>query len=89
MEDIIVRLTRLPHKIEGTTSVDEEGDYNVYLNTDICDEKQRKALRHELSHIRHNHFYDERSLGEDEEEAESDSADGKDLLPWVDWGGVV
>lgn len=89
MEDIIVRLTRLPHKVEGTTSVDEGGDYNVYLNTDIGDEKQRKALLHELNHIRHNHFYDENPLAEDEAEADSDSSDGEDLLPWVDWGGIV
>ena len=89
MDDVIVRLTRLPHKVEGTTSIDEEGDYNVYLNTDIDDEKQRAALRHELNHIRHGHFYDERPLDEDEAEADADSSDDVDLLPFLDWGGVV
>ena len=89
MDDIIVRLTRLPHKAEGATEVDEEGDYNVYLNTDIDYEKQLKALHHELSHIRHNHFYDEREIEEDEAEADSDSSDDEDMLPLVIWGGVV
>lgn len=89
MDDIIVRLTRLPHKVEGMTSVDDEGDYNVYLNTDIGDEKQKKALRHELSHIAHNHFYDERAVEEDEAEADSDPTDDEDMLPFLDWGGVV
>ena len=89
MDDIIVRLTRLPHKVEGMTSVDDEGDYNVYLNTDIGDEKQRMALRHELSHITHNHFYDGRALESVEEEADSDTASAEDMLPFLDWGGVV
>lgn len=89
MDDVIVRLTRLPHKAEGTTTVDEDGDYNVYLNTEIGDEKRQKALHHELSHIRNGHFYDEKPVDEDEAEADSDSSDDGDMLPFLVWGGVV
>lgn len=57
MESIIIRGIELPPKVRGVTVVDSEGDYNVYINTLLSDEVQRKTQRHELRHIVNDHFY--------------------------------
>ena len=68
MKDVFVRETVLPYKIGGATIEDEDGDYNVYINRNQSEDKKRKALDHELEHIRRNHFADPRSVQEKEEE---------------------
>lgn len=57
MEAIIIRGIKLPPKIKGVTVVDFDGDYNVYINTMLSDDVQRKTQRHELKHIIKDHFY--------------------------------
>ncbi len=47
----------MPLHVKGLTVKDENGDYNIYLNSDIPDEKRVNAFRHELEHIKHGHFY--------------------------------
>lgn len=57
MESIIVRGIELPPKIKGVTVIDGEGDYNVYINTLLSPEAQKRAQKHELTHIIKDHFY--------------------------------
>lgn len=57
MESIIIRGIELPPKVRGVTVVDSEGDYNVYINTLLSDEVQRKTQKHELKHIIKDHFH--------------------------------
>ena len=57
MERIIVRGIELPPKIKGVTVIDGEGDYNVYINTLLSPEAQKRAQKHELTHIIKDHFY--------------------------------
>lgn len=71
MDDIFIRCTKLPYKIYATTVYDSNGDYNVYINSEICSAKQEASLKHEICHIQENHFSDEKSLKEDEERADS------------------
>lgn len=57
MNNIIVRRIPLPPKVNAMTSADPEGDYNVYINLDIPESRQKTAFFHEISHITKSHFY--------------------------------
>lgn len=52
MEEIMVRLVEsLPPSVEGFTILDENGDYNIYLNAKLSAEHQRAVYEHEWEHI--------------------------------------
>lgn len=53
MDEYRVRLVDLPPRVGGMVSMDDEGFYNVYINSRLTWERQREALRHELDHIEH------------------------------------
>lgn len=93
MDNIFVRYIKFPNKVPAATILDDNGDYNVYINSGICPEKQKFALKHELSHIENNHFYDDNSLDDDEYEADSDAELNvkipKSLLSLVHWEGFT
>lgn len=61
MDGVIIRIIDMPTEIAGMTVVDADGNYNVYLNARRGDIK--KALVHELSHIRRNDFYTSEHIG--------------------------
>lgn len=54
--DYWVRYVPLPYSIHGMTVQDEDGFYNVYINSRQSREVQRKAYYHELEHIRQKDF---------------------------------
>lgn len=56
MKDVFVRVLDFPTTIQGTVVEDENGDFNVYINSRIADAMQKKALVHELVHIERNDF---------------------------------
>lgn len=71
MNDIFVRQCHeLPMHIYGFVKLDSEGDYNIYINADICDRLKKETIRHELNHIKMNHFH--RGIGIAECEVEAD-----------------
>ena len=71
MGEIIIRYLEVPGTVRAVTMVDEEGDYNIYVNPSLSHEEQRKACRHEMRHIKKNHFYNEKkSVSTCETEAE-------------------
>lgn len=47
MEDIFVRLKDLPYGMNAVTILDEDGDYNVYVNARLSYDGQLQAQRHE------------------------------------------
>lgn len=47
----------LPLAIRGVTLENKDGSYNIYINECLSFYEQRKALRHELSHINCNDLY--------------------------------
>lgn len=53
---LIVRTICLPYSVKGLTVPDEDGDYNIYINTQLNYETQRKTLKHEVEHIKQDHF---------------------------------
>lgn len=57
MEDAIVRLVDMPTKIRGMTALDNDGNYNVYVNHKYDQVTQLEVLKHEMKHIKNNHFY--------------------------------
>lgn len=67
MGEVIIRLANIP--VPGVTVLDENGDYNVYINDRLTYEERRKVADHEMNHIKNEHFYDTRSVDELEKEA--------------------
>ena len=47
----------LPPGIDGFISPNEDGTYTILISTDICEERQRRAYEHELSHLRNDDLY--------------------------------
>jgi hypothetical protein len=62
MNDIIVRLIKLPLSIDGCVLPDENGDYNIYINDRLPADIQQKALEHELNHVERGEIYSERYI---------------------------
>lgn len=73
MDAVIIRVIDLPYKVNGLTVKDEEGDYNIYLNARLSDERRVKAFRHELRHIKLGHFYSDFPVDVKEAEANTDN----------------
>ncbi|MCH5199224.1 MAG: hypothetical protein J1E34_10015 [Oscillospiraceae bacterium] len=69
MENIIIREISLPCNVRAFTLPDEQGDYNVYINSSLSDEQRKMSFIHELRHIKRNDFY-KRDLSAEEIEAQ-------------------
>ncbi len=67
---MIIRKINLPVEVPGVTVLDENGDYNVYLNDRLSHDAQAEALRHEVEHIKQGHFYKWEDIVLLEEQAE-------------------
>ena len=63
-EEYIVRLIELPYKVKGMTVCDENGFYNIYINSLLSPEIQAETLRHEMTHIKENDFYNDKTIEE-------------------------
>lgn len=70
MYEVFTRLIDLPCTINGVTSLDENLDYNIFINARLSAEEQKKAYDHEMRHIRLEHFYTFKSAVECEREVE-------------------
>lgn len=68
MDAIIIRIIDMPYGVKGLTVKDENDDYNVYINARYSPDIQAEAYKHEIDHIRENHFYDDRPVSEKEKE---------------------
>lgn len=69
--NIIVRLISLPVTVRAVTLPNDDGTFDIYINTNLPEELKQKALDHELGHIRKDHFYNEDPVWLNEEEANS------------------
>lgn len=64
MEEIFVRTIPLPPKVHGFTSLDADGDYNVFINESLSSAARERTLIHEIGHISEKHleyFYRDRA----------------------------
>ncbi len=53
---IFIREMKMPLTIRAFTVPDENGDYNIYINSDLSDEAKAEALEHEKKHIENDDF---------------------------------
>ena len=67
---MIIRKIELPIGVDGITVLDENGDYNVYLNDRLSYDAQAEAFLHEVEHIKQGHFYTDEDIILLEERAE-------------------
>ena len=52
-----VRLMDLPHAVKGFVALDEDGFANIYINSRLSREEQRKTVRHEINHLAKDDFF--------------------------------
>ena len=70
MGDILTRIIPLPAGVSAMTVLDENGDYNIYINAALTREAADTAMRHELAHIKGGHFESDKPVCECEREAD-------------------
>ena len=56
-ENIIVRYIPLPVSVRAFTVPDSQGSFNVYINSSLSFEQQRKSFEHEMCHIENGDFF--------------------------------
>ena len=61
-ETAIVRLIDLPVKIKGVVSYSQDGTPNIYINSRLSIDQQRKAYLHELEHIHNDDAYNDKTI---------------------------
>ncbi len=62
MERIFTRIVNLPDRVKGYTSVDSDGNYNIYINSGLSLDMQRRTYVHEITHIKRNDWSDTKTL---------------------------
>jgi predicted metal-dependent peptidase len=67
-----IRRIDFPNRsVEAATFPNDDGSFDIYLNTLCSQAVQEAALRHELEHIRLDHFYTEdKDIRQKEREAD-------------------
>ena len=60
--DYIVRYIDLPITVKGTTVMDYDGFYNIYINSRLSYEEQKKTIAHEMEHIVRGDFFSHATL---------------------------
>ena len=55
--EYFVRYVQLPRTIHGTVLPNDDGTYDIYINSLLSPDQQEQALAHELEHIREDHMY--------------------------------
>lgn len=64
-----VRYLPLPAKVRAAVSPNDDGSFDIYINEGFDELGRETALRHELEHIRREHFYTEGAVAGKEAEA--------------------
>ncbi len=70
MNNIYIRKISLPKNVRGVTIIDNDDNYNVYVNTNLCQKAVEATIAHEMCHIHKNHFYNEQTALQSENEVE-------------------
>ena len=66
---IFVRMIPLPKAIRAVVLPNDDGTFDIYLNSNLPEEIQNKALEHELEHIKQDHLYNNDPVAQNEKEA--------------------
>ena len=71
MNDCYIRRLAFPNRsVKAATFPNDDGTFDIYLNTLYPESELRQALHHELEHIRLGHFYSETDIRQKEREAD-------------------
>ena len=71
MIDCNIRRLAFPNRsVKAVTFPNDDGTFDIYLNTLFPEGELRSALEHELRHIRLGHFYSEAPIAQKEREAD-------------------
>ncbi|MBQ2960798.1 MAG: ImmA/IrrE family metallo-endopeptidase [Oscillospiraceae bacterium] len=73
MTDYYVRYVSLPKRVEGVTIPNDDGSFDIYINSRLSPARRRETLEHELRHIRAEHFYLEMPIERMERQAEGEA----------------
>lgn len=92
-DNIFVRYLAFPNtSVKAATYPNDDGSYDIYVNTLLSPAQQEKALQHELEHIRLGHFYSDSPIEQKEAEAEGlapASEEKKRLVPVFESPGAL
>lgn len=69
MNNVFIRELNFPIEIEGVIVVDNNCDYNIYINSNLSEDKKKETLDHELRHLQCDHHYSDVSIAQAESEA--------------------
>ncbi len=67
--NIFIRPIDLPNAVRAVTIPNDDGTFDIYVNVNLPEELQRRAIDHELKHIRKDHFYNDDPVWLNEQEA--------------------
>lgn len=64
-----VHILKLPNAVHAVTLPNDDGTFDIYINSNLPEELQQRWLRHEIRHINLDHFYNEDPVWLNEQEA--------------------
>lgn len=60
-----IREVSFPFEVKAIVTPNAEDDtFSIYLNSRLSDDQKRKALEHEIDHIKNDDFYNDKSIEE-------------------------
>jgi len=72
MIDYYVRPVPLPRRVEGVSIPNDDGSFDIYINSNLPPQQREKALEHELRHLKAEHFYLDMPIERMERQAEGE-----------------
>ena len=70
-DEYYIRRLDFPNRsVKAATFPNDDGTFDIYVNTLFPEPVQEQALRHELEHIRLGHFYSDKPIRQKEAEAD-------------------
>lgn len=72
MIDYFVRHVPLPRKVEGVSVPNDDGTFDIYINSNLPPERFDAVLAHELRHLEAEHFYLDMPISAMERQAEGE-----------------
>lgn len=67
--NIFVRMALFPESVRAVVLPNDDGTFDIYINSCLPEELQIRALEHELEHIRKDHLYNDDPVWFNEYEA--------------------
>lgn len=56
--NINIVVSPLEPSVDALTKLNDDGSYTIFVNNKLCEDRARKAILHEVFHIKNNDFND-------------------------------